>query len=53
MLFILLIVIFFIPLYIIGVIYINRTKIVNESFMNNKKTIGLLTNKEYKNIDNK
>lgn len=53
MLFILLIVIFFIPLYIIGVIYINRTKIVNESFMNNKKTIGLLTNKEYKNIDSK
>ena len=48
--FIITLVIFFIPFYIVGITYINRTKMVNEKFINNKYVIGLITKKEYDKI---
>ena len=51
LLFILLILVFFIPLYITGIVYVKRIKNVNDKFMSNKSPFGLLTNKEYENFE--
>ena len=51
LLFILLILVFFIPLYITGIVYVKRIKNVNDKFMSNKCPFGLLTNKEYENFE--
>lgn len=51
LLFILLMLVFFIPLYITGIVYLKRIKLVNDKFMNNKSPIGLLTNSEYEKLE--
>lgn len=48
--FIITLIIFFVLFCIIGIIYICRTKNVNNKFVNNKYVIGLITQKEYNNI---
>ena len=50
-LFIILILVFFIPLYITGIVYVKRIKNVNDKFMSNKSPFGLLTNKEYERLE--
>lgn len=49
LLFILLIMVFFIPLYIVGIAYTNRIKNVNAKFLNENSPFGLLTKSEYIN----
>ena len=51
LLFIVLILTFFIPLYITGIVYVKRIKNVNDKFMSNKSPFGLLTNKEYERLE--
>lgn len=51
LLFIILVLAFFIPLYITGIVYVKRIKNVNDKFMSNKSPFGLLTNKEYERLE--
>ncbi|MBQ9024548.1 MAG: PrsW family intramembrane metalloprotease [Bacilli bacterium] len=50
---ILIIILFFIPFYLIGIIFINKTKFLNEKFLNNKHYKNLMTKDEYIKISNK
>ena len=47
------IVLFFLPFYIIGVIFIDKTKVLNKKFKNNEHYKNLMTNEEYNEIVNK
>ena len=43
----LMIIIFFIPFYIISILFIKKTKFLNDKFINNEKYKNLMTKKEY------
>lgn len=46
----LMIMLFFIPFYIIAIIFINKTKVLNNKFINNEKYKNLMTKEEYERI---
>ena len=43
---------FFIPFYIISIIFINKTRFLNKKFINNEKYKNLMTKEEYDKISN-
>lgn len=47
---IVMIIIFFIPFYLIGIIFINKTKFLNKKFINNEHYKNLMTKDEYEKI---
>lgn len=50
---ILIIIVFFIPFYLISIIFINKTRFLNDKFIKNEKYKNLMTKEEYNEILNK
>ena len=49
---IIMVMIFFIPFYIISIIFINKTRFLNNKFINNERYKNLMTKEEYDKINN-